>query len=115
MSSSRSMIVGTDLTGDAWKGPEPSIQGMQDGSAWRVEVGVACHSCVLLASQPQPGVARLNEPFGASPVNPSSWPAARSRCVPQLDALLSWKVRSEMTKLRARRARFGICDGLNCW
>src|SRR6476661_2183211 len=101
------MIVGTQGTVEGRNAPDPSVHGMHDG-CWMIGlVRVCCQGAVWFASQPHPSVAGPRVAFGLSPVNPSSWAAARSIWPPQLGAEASWNVRSEIANCCARVDRFG--------
>src|SRR5712691_5851371 len=109
------MMVGTYCTGEALYGPSPSRSGMQDGTKIGLEVGLfgSLHLASFMLSHPDPGFWPTPV-SGLSPMNPSRSAEASSRCEPQVDGVLSWKVRSEMTYWSARLLRLGIRDRSSC-
>src|SRR5438034_2610517 len=113
--SSRSMMVGTQGTGEGTNGPEPSGLGMQEGTDIIVPEGETQSAFLLLSHPHVSGPSWTpSDSAGLSPVNPSVCAAARSRWLPQLGWAPVSKVRSEITKDRARAARLGIWLGSYC-
>src|ERR1700727_2237646 len=102
---SRSIIVGTHLTGVCSKAPLPSGLGTQLGTNWTGAPGDASQGAVRSESHPQPTPPVLL--LGLTPKKPSSVEAASSRWEPQLADRPGSKVWSEITYSEARAVMFG--------
>src|SRR5581483_8557734 len=107
-------MVGTYATLEGLYGPLPLSSGTHDGCSSYADP--FHHMASLWLSQPHQGPALSvnDDGFGLSPVNPSSVAAASTKCPPHEGVVANSNVRSEMAKLRASAARFGICEGSNC-